>query len=122
MLQPVSGLGDPAQPSFAATTVLTGHECDHHQQLATSNLVLNKNRLATLVNAIQIEYILSKINAYGDHAHGFPLSHERVNTEIQSSLQQLSATPSATSEHGSAFYSLGRANEAPNGNVQDGEW
>ena len=49
---------------------------DHVEQLAANHLGLDKNCLATLVNTMQSEYILGKINAYGDNIHGLPLSKE----------------------------------------------
>ena len=36
----------------------------------------DQNRLAPLVNAMQSEYILGKIDPYGDNIHGLPLSNE----------------------------------------------
>jgi hypothetical protein len=44
--------------------------------LAASHLGLDKNCLAALVNAMQSEYILGEIDAYGDNIHGLPLSSE----------------------------------------------
>ena len=52
------------------------HLGDHVEQLAANHLGLDKNCLATLVNTMQSEYILGKINAYGDNIHGLPLSKE----------------------------------------------
>jgi len=49
---------------------------DDFQQLAANYLGLDKNRLATLVNTMQSEYILGEIDAYGDNIHGLPLSNE----------------------------------------------
>ena len=49
---------------------------DHFQQLAASDLGFDKYCLTMLVNTMQSEYILGKINAYGDHIHGLPLSNE----------------------------------------------
>jgi len=39
---------------------------------------LDENRLATLVNAMQSEYIFGEIDACGDHIHGLPLSSEWI--------------------------------------------
>jgi len=49
---------------------------DHFEQLAASHLGLDESRLATLVNAMQSEYILGEIDAYGDNIYGLPLSNE----------------------------------------------
>jgi len=49
---------------------------DRLQQLAAHDLGLDENRLAALVNAMQSEYILGEIDAYGDNIHGLPLSNE----------------------------------------------
>ena len=49
---------------------------DHFEQLATNYFRFDKNGFAILVNAMQSEYILGEINAYGDNIHGFPLSNE----------------------------------------------
>ena len=49
---------------------------DHLQQLTANDLGLDQNRLATLVNTMQSEYILGEIDPYGDNIHGLPLSNE----------------------------------------------
>ena len=49
---------------------------DHFEQLAANDLGLDENRLAALVNAMQSEYILGEIDAYGDNIHRLPLSNE----------------------------------------------
>ena len=49
---------------------------DHFEQLAANHLGLDENRLAALVSAMQSEYILGEIDAYGDNIHGLPLSSE----------------------------------------------
>ena len=54
---------------------------DHLQQLAANDLGLDENRFAMLVNTMQSEYILGKINADGDNIHGLPLSNERFGLE-----------------------------------------
>jgi hypothetical protein len=46
------------------------------EQLAANDLGLDENRLATLVNTMQNEYILGEINGYGEKIHGLPLSNE----------------------------------------------
>lgn len=49
---------------------------NHFQQLAACHLGFDENSLAALVNAMQSEYILGEIDAYGDNTHGLPLSSE----------------------------------------------
>jgi hypothetical protein len=47
---------------------------DHFQHLPTSHLGFDKYCFATLVNTMQSEYILGKIDTDGDNIHGLPLS------------------------------------------------
>ena len=44
----------------------------HFEQLAANHLGLDQNRLG----AMQSEYVLGKIDAYGDNIYGLPLSNE----------------------------------------------
>lgn len=78
------GVAEAAEFSCPVVGAGTGFHADqtgrkmgnHFQQLAANHLGFDENRLATLVNTMQSEYILGEIDPYGDNIHGLPLSNE----------------------------------------------
>jgi hypothetical protein len=53
--------------------------CDQRSQLIARNTRFDQHRYAGLVNAVNGEYILGKIDSDSDNRHGLPLSLVSMN-------------------------------------------